>query len=645
MCRIAGFLDRDHQSSYDLERVLEAMRDAMSYGGPDDAGSYIEKPAGLALGHRRLSILDLSSLGHQPMATDDGRLLITYNGEVYNFKDIRSELEAHGYRFKSDTDTEVVLKAFEKWGMDAVHRFRGMWAFAIWDKRVQKLILCRDRVGVKPLYWYYANGLFLFASELKAFHKHPRFRKEVDPRSLSLYLQYGYIVSPHSIFKNAHKLAPGHYLEIDRKGKIDEGCYWNLRDHYPKGSESRGKRENRPEEEIADELQGILTESFNLRMVSDVPVGVFLSGGIDSSLVTAILQKQRAKPLKTFTIGFHEHEFNEAPWAKKVAAYLGTDHREFTCTPAEAFNIIPKLPELYDEPFGDASAIPTHLMSQFAGREVKAVLSGEGGDELFCGYLRYRISSGNLKRLGALPASVKGLLSSLFDRISPDQAVRLYERTKYFLPRVANVKNKYIKLKKVLEGGDLFERYLKLLSVFEDGELEKLKLPSPYARDFKVDPSHPLDDATAFMDIDFRTYLPDDLLTKLDRATMGVSLEGREPFLDHQLLEYGAGLPIGLKFNKGKSKYLLRKILCRYLPNNLVDRPKQGFGVPIFSWLKESTKDLYSEYLNEARIRREGVFDAKYVGALLKRYSEGKDTDPCKLWHLFCFQLWKERWD
>lgn len=644
MCRIAGFVDFNYHGDYELKETLVAMRDTMTYGGPDDAGLYIEKENGLALGHRRLSILDLSTLGHQPMANDDGRLLITYNGEVYNFKDIRRELEGDGYRFRSNSDTEVVLKAYERWGMDAIHRFRGMWAFAIWDKRVQKLILCRDRVGVKPLYWYYANGLFLFASELKAFHKHPRFQKEVDPRSLSLYLQYGYITSPYSIFKNTYKLEPGHYLEIDQKGKIEKVCYWNIKDYYPRGLEDKDKWENRTEEEIADELEGILTESFKLRMVSDVPVGVFLSGGIDSSLVTTILQKQSAKPLKTFTIGFHEREFNEAPWAKKVSAHLGTDHTELYCTPKDAFEIIPKLPELFDEPFGDSSAIPAYLLSRLAKQQVKVVLSADGGDELFCGYLRYRIFDKSFRKLDAMPPAAKGLLLGLLNRISPDQVARLYERTKDFLPGASNIRGKYTKLRRVLKDGNLFEKYLNLLSVFRDQDFGQLRLPRPYALDFETDFSRLLDDITLLMAMDFRTYLPDDLLTKLDRATMSVALEGREPFLDHQLLEYAAMLPNSFKYRNGKSKYILRKILYRHVPANLIDRPKQGFGVPVFSWFNDKLKGLYLEYLNEDRIRREGVFDAEYVGALLKRYFSGKDADPCKLWHLFSFQLWNERW-
>ena len=645
MCRTAGVIDFNYHGDYELTETLVAMRDTLAYGGPDDAGFYVDKQQGISLGHRRLSIIDLSNLGHQPMVSEDGNLCITYNGEVYNFKEIKEELKKDGFQFKSNSDTEVVLKAYEKWGIEAIQRFRGMWAFAIWDKKTKKLRLCRDRTGVKPLYWYYENGLFLFASELKAFHKHPKFRKEIDPRSLSLYLRYGYITSPYSIFKNTHKLEPGHYLEIGQEGKVEEVCYWNIGDYYLKGAAEKEKWESRPEEEIADELERILTESFKLRLVADVPVGIFLSGGIDSSLLTALLQKQSAKPLKTFTIGFHEREFNEAPWAKRVAAHLGTDHTEFTCTPKDAWEIIPKLPELYDEPFGDSSAIPTYLLSKLAKVQVKAVLSGDGGDEQFCGYDRYWILDRYLRKVDAMPAFIKGWLLKMLNHVSSDQATRLYESASSFLPRVSNVKGKYGKLRKIFEKGEPLDKYLKLFSAFHDEELDEMKLQRPYPLDFKAALPHPFNTMARFMAVDFGTYLPDDLLTKLDRATMGVSLEGREPFLDHRILEYGAQLPSRFKYRNRKSKYILRQILRRHVPIDLIDRPKQGFGAPVFSWSNDKLKGLYLEYLNEGRIRREGVFDAEYVGALLKRYFSGKDTDPYKLWYLFSFQLWKERWD
>jgi asparagine synthase (glutamine-hydrolysing) len=373
------------------------MRDTLVHGGPDDAGIFIDKDFPVALGHRRLSILDLSSLGHQPM--DFENLVITYNGEVYNFKEIRKELEKEGYKFISNSDTEVILKAFHRWGFSAVHKFRGMFASALWDKKDKRLILCRDRIGVKPLYYYYKNGLFMFASELKAFHKHPKFEKRLNLTGLSLYLKYGYIPAPYSIFENVYKLKPGHFLVLDQKGNIEEFPYWKVEDYFLKGKEEKDKWLKRSEEELAQELEEILTESFKLRLVSDVPVGMFLSGGIDSSTVCALLSKEGIK-LKTFTIGFYEKEYSEAGYAKKVAEYLGTEHTELYFTPKEAFEIIPKLPEIYDEPFGDSSAIPTYLVSRLARSQVKVSLSADGGDEQFCGYTRYWVISDRLSKRG-----------------------------------------------------------------------------------------------------------------------------------------------------------------------------------------------------------------------------------------------------
>ncbi len=644
MCRIAGFLDFNYNGSYDIDRVLESMRDTMTYGGPDDAGSFTDKSAGLALGHRRLSILDLSSLGHQPMATDDGQLLITYNGEVYNYKDIRRELETNGYRFKSDTDTEVLLKAYECWGIKAVHKFRGMWAFAIWDKKNRKLILCRDRAGVKPLYWYFKDGLFIFSSELKAFHQHPKFHKEIDPKALSLYLQYGYIVAPYCIFKHAYKLEPGRCLELDRNGQIEIKRYWNLRDYYLNGESEKEKWLKRSDNEVMGELEKILTESFQLRMVADVPVGVFLSGGIDSSLVTALLQKNNSQPLKTFTIGFSEKGYNEAVWAKKVAAHLGTDHTELYCTPKETFGIVSKLPELYDEPFGDSSAIPTYLLSKLAKQRVKVALSGDGGDEQFCGYTRYWIFDKSLRKIHQIPSYARKFVWHAMNKISADSAVKIYDSTKVFLPKISNVRDKYLKMRQILEGGDLFQKYFRLFSVFREEDISCLGLEEPYNIDMKSDLSPQLDDVSKLMLADFNTYLPDDLLTKVDRASMAVSLEGREPLLDQKILEYSSMLPMRFKYRENTSKYILRKILYQYVPESLIERPKQGFGIPVHLWFKHELKDLYTQYLNSDRIKKEGIFNHGYVKNLLNLYLNGEDVDPNKIWHLFSFQLWNERW-
>jgi len=640
MCRIVGFIDFNFNNSYPLEETITFMRDTLIHGGPDDAGIFIDKDFPVALGHRRLSILDLSHLGHQPMEFEN--LVIAYNGEVYNFGELRKELEKEGYEFISNSDTEVILKAFHRWGFSAVHRFHGMFAFALWDKKDKKLILCRDRIGVKPLYYYYKDGLFMFASELKAFHKHSKFEKKLNLTGLSLYLKYGYIPAPYSIFENVHKLKPGYFLVLDQKGNIEEFPYWKVEDYFLKGKEEKDKWLNRSEEELAQELEEILTESFKLRLVSDVPVGMFLSGGIDSSTVCALLSKEGIK-LKTFTIGFYEKEYNEAEYAKKVAEYLGTDHTELYCTSKEAFEIILKLPEIYDEPFGDSSAIPTYLVSRLARAQVKVSLSADGGDEQFCGYNTYRLISERISKLSRIPFS--GLLSMVLEFIHPDIALKLYNAFKPVLPKYTNFRDKFAKLRNVLKAEGVIEQYDLAVSYFLEDDLKLLgtePLDKKCLNDwFLVDE---LDTLSSMMLFDLKTYLPDDILVKVDRATMSVALEGREPFLDHKIVEWTSQLPVEFKYKNGVSKYLLRKVLYKYIPKELVERPKQGFGVPIYEWFKKELRELYMEYLNEERIKEEGLFNHLEVKKLLDDYLSDRGVNHNKLWLLFVFERWMGKW-
>jgi len=644
MCRITGFLDLSYKDDYSLETTILQMRDISIHGGPDDGGIYLEPQNGLALGHRRLSILDLSPLGHQPMEFDN--LVITYNGEVYNFREIRKELENLGYTFKSNTDTEVVLKAFHKWGIDAVHKFRGMFAFAIWDKKSKKLTLVRDRIGVKPLYWYYKDGLFMFSSELKAFHKHPKFKKELNLEALTLYLQYGYITAPLTIFENTYKLLPGHYLEIDSKGNIKIEPYWEIEKFLLEGLEEREKWIRKSEDELAQELEELLTESFKLRMIADVPVGIFLSGGIDSSLVTALLTKEGYK-LKTFTIGFHEKEYNEAHYAKKVAEYLGTEHTELYCTPKEAFEVIPKLPELYDEPFGDSSAIPTYLVSKLAKSQVKVSLSADGGDEQFCGYTRYIFIVDRIAKLAKIP--FKNLLIKTLETIGVNKLYFFYRTFRFILPKYTNARDKITKLINTLKESEpmnLYDVSLKYFLPQDLGKLLNVNIPTK-SQLFKVDGAiykYKTNPLMLFMYYDLKTYLPDDILVKVDRATMGVSLEGREPFLDHKILEWSLKLPVEFKYKNRKTKYLLRKILYKYLPKDLVERPKQGFGVPIYEWFKKDLKRLYIEYLDESKFKDLDIFNYKEIKNMLNQYLYEEGINHNKLWLLFVFQIWKEKW-
>ncbi len=642
MCRIVGFWDQKFSGGYDLGATLDSMRDSLAHGGPDDAGSYLEENIRFGIANRRLSILDLSSAGHQPMEDED--FVVTYNGEIYNYEEIRTKLIQLGYKFSSHSDTEVILKAWKKWGKDALKLFRGMWAFAIWDKKKKILTLCRDRIGVKPLFWYFKDGLFLFASELKAFHKHPGFRKELDETALALYLQYGYIPAPYSIFKNTFKLKPGHFLTLDSSGKIETFPYWDVSEFFRLGSEEREYWLKRNEDDVAEELEGILREAFRLRMVSDVPVGMFLSGGIDSSLLAALLQREIHRPLKTFTIGFYEKAYNEAHWAERVAQYLGTEHTVFYCTPREALDVIPKIPDLYDEPNGDSSIIPTYLVSKLARDHVKVSLSADGGDEQFCGYRKYWLIK-NIFMLKEFPALGKIVAASL-KILHPQIAFILGKQLNRILPGWQNFYDRYSKLSRILQAKTEFEMHDIIVSAFTERELAALGLSSVSGYSFWEEAiiSSNLDFITKVMWRDLKTHMVDDILVKVDRATMSVGLEGREPFLDHKVIEYSSRLPLEFKYRNGQSKVILRKILYKYLPAELINRPKMGFSIPLYDWFRNELKDLYLEYLDKERIGQEGIFNPDFVTQLLNRYFTNKGISQEKLWYLFIFQLWKEKW-
>jgi asparagine synthase (glutamine-hydrolysing) len=640
MCRIVGFWDFNYKGEYNIKQVISSMRDTMTYGGPDDAGFFIDETCNLAMGHRRLSIIDLSQTGHQPMVFEN--FIIVYNGEIYNFSDIKKELIKEGYSFYSDSDTEVILKAFQKWSFKAVDKFRGMFAFAIWDKNDKKLLLCRDRVGVKPMYYYYKDGLFMFSSELKSFHKHPKFKKKINIQSLSLFLQYGYITAPYSIFEYTNKLEPGNFLIIDKNKETKKLKYWDMDFYLRKGLKDKEIWLKESEDNIARDLEKILTESFKLRLVSDVPVGIFLSGGIDSTLVTTLLQKNVGYQLKTFTIGFNEKNYNEAEYAKKISNYLGTNHTELYCTPKDAFNVIPKLPEIYDEPFGDSSAIPTYLVSKLAKNQVKVALSADGGDEQFYGYTRYWIVRNLTTMLSLMP--LRNIISKILQQINPEVATNIYLRLKPIMPKWNNFRDKYIKLRQILQVKNIQEVYDSSNKYFLEDDLIKLGISNFLASQrFKIQ-SNDIDNINYMMYYDIMTYLPDDILTKVDRATMSVALEGREPFLDHKILEYSLQMPIGLKYRNGMSKYIIRKILYKHIPKELIDRPKMGFGVPIYEWFKNELKELYLEYLSNYKIKQTGLFDYKEVDILLQNYLNNKNINHNKLWFLFIFQIWSEKW-
>ena len=642
MCGITGVWEFKNKNKVS-QSLIKNMTDTLHHRGPDDSGIFIDGKNNIGFGHRRLSILDLTAKGHQPMFNDDESLCITYNGEVYNFAEIKKELVDEGCQFKSDSDTEVILKAYQKWGIESIKKFRGMFAFAIWDKNKEKLTLARDRAGVKPLYYYFNGDRFIFTSELKALHKYPGFQKDINFDALAVFLQFGYILAPHTIFKDTYKLKPGHYLEIDNKGKLEEIKYWDIIDYY------LAEPNNKSEEEVENDLEKILIESFNYRMVSDVPVGVFLSGGIDSSLVAAILQSKAKTPIKTFTIGFHEKGYDEAPHAKKIAEYLKTDHHEFYCTSKDALEIITKLPEIYDEPFGDSSGIPTYLVSKFAREEIKVALSADAGDELFCGYSRYKLLSNYYKTIKKTPRFLLFIFSLVLSLFSPAFIADFYKIFSLFLPKYANVKDKIYKFKNVLKYNDseLSVIVRNSHSHWLESQIKQL-LKKPY-KSLKTDFSEfekvkSLDVISQMQAVEFKTYLCDDILTKVDRSTMSVGLEAREPLIDHKIAEYIANVPINLKYKNGESKYILRKILYKYVPRKLLDRPKQGFGIPIDSWLKNDLRGLLEKYLSEKNIREQGIFDEKYIKKNLDDYLLGKSDSAYKFWFLLMFQMWYEKW-
>jgi len=640
LCRIVGIWDRRPSRDYDIQAAIVSMRDALAYGGPDDAGVYVDEADGFAMGHRRLSILDLSPSGHQPMSTDDQRYWITYNGEVYNFLEVRAELERKGYRFKSRSDTEVILRSYLEWGINSLQKFRGMFAIGIWDRVEKKLVLIRDRLGVKPLYWYYSDGLFLFASELKAFQMHPRFAREIDPLGISYYLQNGYIPSPQTIFRQTRKLKPGCFLTLRYGEDPVVTSYWSASSLFESAKHLSDGHLAKSDDEVIKDLEIIMKEAFSLRMVSDVPVGVFLSGGIDSSLLATLLTTE-GFALNTFTVGFKETEYDEAKEARKLAEFLGTKHNELYCTPREAADVIRRLPEIYDEPFSDPSAIPTYLVAQLARRDVKVSLSADGGDEQFCGYSRYRI---NLSPpLKVLNSSVGRLFAIALTSLSPETADSLFNIVAPLLPKFTGFKNKYAKLKRAVRAKDQTSLFESLNIIFDQQEMKDLTLSNePNSGGIKS--SAELDRVNAMFFRDITNYLPDDILTKVDRATMAVALEGREPFLDHKLMEYAMALPLKFKYRSGKGKFILRKMLAHYLPKEITQRPKRGFELPIGEWFKSDLKEYVDEYLAEQRLERLGLLNPDFVRQLKSDYFDNRVLNHDKLWNILMLQMWLEKW-
>jgi asparagine synthase (glutamine-hydrolysing) len=631
MCGIAGFSDRSGRSSED---ILAKMCDQLVHRGPDGNGNFFFEDQNIQTGlsHRRLSIIDLSDLGAQPMKR--GNLVITFNGEIYNYREIRSALEKLGHSFSSQSDTEVILCAYRQWGVDCLKHFTGMFAFAIFNTDNGELFCARDRAGVKPFYYYWHNRLFLFASELKSFHKHPAFIKEIDPAALAAYMQFGNVPGQHCIFKYCSKISPGHYLLLKKNSEPELHRYWNVYDSY-----------NQPKLDISfnealEHTEKVIAEAAEYRMVSDVPVGIFLSGGYDSTCLTALLQKNRSEKLKTYTIGVPDIGLDEAPYAKTIAARLGTEHYEYYCTEKDALETVPLLPHFYDEPFADQSAIPTTLVSRIARKDVKVALSADGGDEIFAGYNRYAYLMKQGKLLRQSPAFLRHAALMIMNGISPDRIP--YFRKQY------NFHYRYEKYKLLLRDPSPKNLMFRLSKQFGDDELASMfaqkpaELDTAYLSDeLKSEFFSPL---AYMMAIDYQTYLPDDILQKVDRASMSQSLEAREPFLDHHLIEWAARLPDDFKYRKHIKKYILREIVHKYVPKELMDRPKMGFAIPIGSWLANELKEQVRYYLDENRVKQQGLLNHRFTAKIVSQFFSGKKELTTKLWYLLMHQMWYEKW-
>jgi asparagine synthase (glutamine-hydrolysing) len=632
MCGISGFIDFNNQST---QNTLHAMTDALIHRGPDAGGYefFQNQTHQVGLGHRRLSIIDLTDTGKQPMKFQ--QWWMTFNGEVYNYQEIKKELELLGHQFIGHSDTEVMLHSYAEWGIQCIHRFIGMFAFVIYDTQKQEVICVRDRAGVKPFFYYWNEGLFLFASELKAFHKHPHFKKEINTNAVAAFMQYGNVPTPHCIFNHCYKLKPGHVLTFNiQSSSLNLAKYWDVYDAYNKPKLAISFNEAKVETEK------LLQSAFNYRMVSDVPVGVFLSGGYDSACVASLLQKSNSKKLKTFTIGVADIGLNEAPFAKDIAKHLGTDHHEFVCAEKEALELINDLPYYYDEPFADSSAIPTTLVCKMAKKQVTVALSADGGDEIFAGYNRYDYMMKHGKLLNTLPSIVNKGLAGMMDLLPADY-IPIF-KNKY------NFHNRYEKLKGLLKDPSPKQVMLSLSQQFNEKQLKELvlkkheSLETAYLSDSLTKSSY--SSLAYMMAIDYQTYLVDDILQKVDRASMTVSLEGREPFLDHRIIEFAAQLPDHFKYHKGIKKHILKEITHQYIPKTLMDRPKTGFAIPIEKWLSTDLKEQVLYYLNRQTIQIGGIFNADYVDKLVVDFYNGKKEYATKIWYLLMFEMWYKQW-
>jgi len=640
MCGIAGVLNLTN-SRGQLERDAIAMADSLAYRGPDDHGMWADTDAGIALTHRRLSIVDLSPAGHQPMVSADGRFVITYNGEIYNFQELRPELEARGVKFRGHSDTEVMLEAFAAYGVEAtVKRLIGMFTIGVWDRRDRTLSLVRDRLGIKPLYWAKFGKLFLFGSELKALRAYPGWSPSIDGSAVAAYVRHNCVPAPQSIYKGVRKLEPGTILTLAPEGEPRIERFWDARAVARAGLADPLRVDDN---ELTDRLEVLLQDAVRRRMVADVPVGAFLSGGIDSSTVTALMKAANCGPVRTYTIGFDLPGFDEAPHSAAVARHLGTDHTELTVTAKQALDVIPQLPDMYDEPFADSSQIPTHLVSAMTRRHVTVALSGDGGDELFGGYNRYQLTKGAWRSLFLMPLPMRRMLAGMLTALPAGRWQQMFSA----LPgrvRPRQTGDKLHKLAAVLCAENDSDLYRRLVTHWEPAQIMLSEVEQQgMLWDDQVEREFPgLLERMQFLDL--VTYLPDDILTKVDRASMAVALEARVPLLDHRVVEFAWRIPRRTLMRDGISKWPLRQVLYRHVPRGLVERPKTGFAIPLGEWLRGPLRNWAEDLLSEKRLREGGLFSVAAVREAWREHLSGRDNWKYLIWDVLMFEAWRERW-
>jgi asparagine synthase (glutamine-hydrolysing) len=648
MCGLAGFFTSRSDGADRLEAQVERMTTPIAHRGPDDAGTWVDPAAGIALGFRRLAIVDLSALGHQPMPSASGRYMMTFNGEVFNFAELRPELEALGHRFRGHSDTEVILAAFEEWGIErAVRRFVGMFAIAVWDRERRALTLLRDRLGIKPMFVYAGGGLVSWGSELKSLVAGPSFDATIDRAALAQFFRYLYVPAPRSIYAKVRKLAPGHMLTITDPSATPPASvpYWSVEEVARAGLADpfRGS-----DDEVIAEFDRLLSDSVRLRLQADVPLGALLSGGIDSSTVTAIAQELSPRPVKTFCIAFDAAEHNEAHHAAAIARHLGTDHTEVMLTGRDALDVVPRLADTFDEPHADTSQIPAFLVCQVARRDVTVALSGDGGDEVYGGYNRYTYGERMFGRVMRVPRPARRLVAAGIDVLSPDSWDRAHRAVAPMLPSGMRHRlpgDKLHKFGRLMAARSEAQMYRTLVSAWQHPEaLVRDVPPADDVLERVLAGGEPRRLLDRMMLADQLTYLADDQLAKVDRVSMAVSLEARVPLLDHRLVEFSWRLPAKHKVRDGKGKWLLRQSLYKRVPRDLVERPKMGLSVPLGAWLRGPLRPWAESLLDEGRIAREGILDARAARAQWEQLLAGRDESALAVWTLLIFQSWHERW-